>query len=198
MSRRIFVQVTRGMTDKTVVCIFPWEKPLLELVHGGGVDEVTIDQMCEMGKPMAVERQKLNHTENYAPDLRGQLEQMTLIPPSEDPVLDPAAEYNRLAEKYGLDKEFPVPCVERIYGQFGSGAFAARVQEVHNAALAAERAEGTLGKVRKAGGTKDPETMSVAELRDKLSMAGVRFDPTLVKAELVQLFRDTLGVAKAA
>ena len=200
MSRRMFVQISRGMTDKTMACIFPWEKPVLELVHGEVVADVTIDQMCDMGKPLTIERQRLNHSENYAPDLRAQLEAMVLVPPNEDPVLDPAREYNRVAEKYGMDREFPIPCIERIYGQLGSGAFTAKVNEFHAESVRLDKEEGRAGKVLSPGKAmeKSPDLMSVADLRDRLTHFNVRFDPQLTKAELVELYKQTAGAARKA
>lgn len=134
MSRRVFAQVRRGPMDNTAICVYPWELPILELIHGQGVEEVTLEQMAAIKEGVVkVERQKLKKLKNlrarYAPDLMGQLELMVYVDPEEDPAKDPAAEYNRLVDKYGADKEFPVPVIERIFGQFGSGAFTAKVQE---------------------------------------------------------------------
>lgn len=131
MSRRIFCVVRRGPMDNTAVCVYPWEKPLLEHVHLNNVEEVSIEHMATQKEGVIkVEKLKLKHTESRAPDLRAQLDAMAYVDPEEDPANDPAAEFNRLAEKYGMDSQFPMPVVERIYGSFQEGgAFTAKVKE---------------------------------------------------------------------
>jgi len=121
VTQRVFAQVTRGMTDKTAVCVYPWEVRLLEAVHGQGVEVVSIDQMCDMGKTVRVENVKLNHTDHQAPSLRQQLIDMACVDPDSDPARDPESEYGRMAEKYGMDKEVPLPVVTRLYGESSPG-----------------------------------------------------------------------------
>ncbi len=184
MSRRIFVNVGRGMTDKTPACIYPWEVDILALVHGQEITEVTIDEMCSMKGVAKIETQKLKKLsqlkQKYAPNLRGQLELMAYVDPEDDPASDPAAEYNRMAEKYGMDKEFPVPIVERIYGQFSSGAFTAKLKE-----FADER----MPRPAVLDQTDEPGSsladLSMAELRQQCRDRGVSFKATEGKASLI-------------
>lgn len=133
MSRRIFARVRRGPMDNTAVCIFPWEMPLLQHVHQNNVEEASIEAMANQKEGVVkVERIKLKHAPKHpAPDLKVQLEAMAYVDPEDDPALDPASEYNRLVEKYGMDKEFPMPVVERLYGPYqdDSCAFALKVKE---------------------------------------------------------------------
>lgn len=171
MSRRIFVTVTRGMTDKTSVCIFPWEIDVLALVHGQEIKETSIDDMASMQGAVKVEKTKFKHSKDGGPDLRAQLEAMCYVDPEDDPCNDPAAEYNRLGEKYGMDKEFPVACVERVYGRFESGAFTAKLQE-----FAEERIEKPAHlNVEE---SKSPADMSRDELRAQLKEMGIAFKAT--------------------
>jgi len=134
MSRRIFARVSRGPMDKTAVCVFPWELAILMLVHNGDVEEVSIEEMATQKEGVVkVETQKLKKLKNlkadYPPTLAEQLELMCYVDPEQDPALDPQGEYNRLVEKYGMDKDVPFPVATRIYGEFGSGAFEAKVKE---------------------------------------------------------------------
>jgi hypothetical protein len=187
VSRRIFVTVTRGMTDKTAVCIYPWEKPILEQIHGGDVAEVTIEEMCSLKGAIKVEKNVHKRQDGIeseaAPNLRAQLEAMSIVPEDEDPANDPAAEYSRLIDKYGLDKDMPLPVVTRVYGEFQSGAFAA--------ALKQELGKRSQAKAARSG--KPIEEMSINEVRSALKAAGIEYDQ---KAKLPEL-RDLLATATA-
>jgi hypothetical protein len=116
MSYRIFIRIDRGMTDKTTVCVFPWEKPLIEEVHAGHAEEISIDEMASLKGATAVRKQKLKHAKAYAPDLRTQLEAMCVVDADEDPKLDLAGEYGRLIERYGMHPSVNLPVAEKVYG----------------------------------------------------------------------------------
>jgi len=189
----VFVTVTRGMTDKTAVCVFPWEMDVLALVHGQEIKEVSIDEMCNMQGAVKVEKQKLKKLPGlraeYAPGLREQLEAMCYVDPDEDPANDPAAEYNRLAEKYGMDKELPITCVTRVYGEFTSGAFTAMLKK---------HAEDSMPRpavLEAADEGKAPGEMSRAELREALTARGVEWKVTEGKAALVAKLEAVLETA---
>lgn len=192
MSRRVFVTVTRGMTDKTAVCVFPWEIDVLALVHGQEIKEVSIDDMVSMQGAVKIEKQKLKKLpelkQDYAPDLRAQLEAMCYVDPDEDPCNDPAAEYNRLAEKYGMDKEVPFACVTRVYGEFSSGAFTAKLKE---------HAEERGPKPAHLGAEEgvEPADMSREQLRAELSARGIQWKVTEGKAALVAKLEAALETA---
>lgn len=186
MSRRIFVTVKRGITDATAVCIFPWEKQILERIHGGDVKERSIDEMCDLDGPVKVEKLKFSRSmkdeekTEVAPGLREQLEAMVVVPEDEDPANDPDAEYSRLEVKYGADKEIPMPVVAVVYGQLNSGAFAAAVKEAQRSAPAKKAA-------KKVELEKPITEMSINDLRSKLRAEGIEFDVTSTKAELADL-----------
>jgi len=176
LTRRIFVNVSRGMTDKTAVCVFPWEKAILEQIHGGEVEEVSIDEMCALKGAIKVEKTKFKRElpdgaeRDKAPDLRAQFEAMVVVPEDEDPSADPDAEYGRLVDKYGMDKDINMPVVTVVYGRVESGGFAAAIKAA-----------------AKSSGEKAVEDMSINELRTKLRAEGIDFAPTAKKAELADL-----------
>jgi len=181
VSRRVFATIRRGMTDATAVCVFPWELDILALVHGQEVKEVSIDEMCSLNGAVKVEKQKLKHSTVAPPDLRAQLEIMAYVDPEEDPANDPASEYNRMAEKYGMDKELPIACVTRVYGEFTSGAFEAKLRE-HAQDVAPRPAP-----------ARDLEDMSVKELRAMLTDRGIEWKPTESKAALIEKLQVELA-----
>lgn len=189
MTRRIFCTVKRGITDATAVCIYPWEKAILERIHGGEVEEQSIDEMCDLKKPLKVEKLKFsramadNAKPEQAPGLREQLEAMVLVDPEEDPANDPDAEYARLESKYGADKEIPMPVVGVVYGQINSGAFKAAVKE---AQAVAPKAKG--GKL-----AKPIEDMTINEVRTALRAEGIDYP----QDGKLPALRDLLATATA-
>jgi hypothetical protein len=189
VTTRVFLKVKRGMTDATAVCVYPWEKRLLEMIHGQDVQEVSIDEMAEVKDGVVkVEMAKLNYSKFHGPNLRQQLEGMAYVDPESDPGLDPAGEYNRLAEKYGMDKELPMLVVERVYGQFDAGGFEK---------ILAEAAQQTMPKPShmKAvdeGLPKPPDQMKIGELRDALNERGVEYERTDGKKELRAKLEEAL------
>jgi len=185
LSRRIFARVRRGPMDNTAVCVFPWEMPLLEHLHMNNVEEVSIDQMANLKDGVIkIERIKLKHAPKHpAPDLRQQLEAMTYVDPEDDPALDPSAEYGRLADKYGMDKDFPIPVVERIFGQYQGDTcpFALKMKEhaKERASVPAHlRADGEGGEQPLAG-------MSREELRAACRERDIPFKATESKEALI-------------
>lgn len=171
MSRRVCAVIGRGMTDKTAVWVFPWELAILQLVHNDSVEQKTIDELCDLKKPLKVEKQKLKHSEVAPPDLRQQFEIFEYVDPDEDPAKDPASEFDRMVAKYGMDKEFPMPCVERVYGQFSSGNFERMLKE-----KAEDRAEKpNYLKAIDEGMSRSPLDMTVGELRKELSARSIKW-----------------------
>ncbi len=192
MSRRVFAVIGRGMTDKTAVCVYPWELPILQLVHQQEVVEVPIDDMCKMKDGvLKVEKQKQKHSKVLPPDLRSQYEIMAYVEPDEDPASDPAGEYERMANKYGMDKELPIPCVARVYGEFTSGAFIAALKE-HGKERMPKPAH---LKAADEGLGKAPDQMSIGELRDALKERGVAWKITEGKAALAEKLEAALAPA---
>lgn len=168
MSRRVFVKVNRGMTDATLKCIFPWEKKVLELVHGQDLTDVTIDELCSQKDVVKVEKIKLNHATEFAPDQRAQYEAMCEVDPEEDPADNPEGEYNRMVETYGMDKDLPIPAVTRVFGEFSSGAFSAALKEYKK------------DSVQKSGPT-------IAELRQRCAELGIDYTAAATRPQLQSL-----------
>lgn len=189
MTSRIFLNVKRGMTDATAVCVYPWEKAILEMVHGQDVQEVTIEQMAEVRDGVIKkEKIKFKYDGRPGPDLRQQLEAMAYVDPEEDPALDPTAEYGRLAEKYGMDKEFPMFMIERVYGRIESGAFEKVLQE-----HAKERTPKPAHlKAADEGLLKAPNKMNVGELREALTARGVDWETSEGKKDLLEKLEGVL------
>lgn len=196
MTRRVFVNVQRGITDSTAVCVFPWETNILMHIHRGAVQEVTIDQQCEKHKEVVkVEKVKIKHSQHLAPTLREQLEVMEYVAPDDDPANDPQAEYNRLADKYGMDKDVPLPVVTRIYGEFLPGCPFEKMVLSH----AKDRApKPRLIKLQEAGLGADPRQMSVAELRDVLDEKEIAWAPHMRQKDLAALLEKDIAQEAAA
>lgn len=117
---KLFMLIQRGLTDKTPVCVFPWEKPVLEEIHGSNAVEVSIDEMCDLKQPIKVKQLKLKHSTEKMLTLREQLETMSRIDPETSPLNDPEAEYDRLVGCYGRHLEVNLPNVTKVYGSIGN------------------------------------------------------------------------------
>lgn len=189
MSRRIFVTVRRGPMDATAVCVFPWEKRILEMVHGQEVAEVSIDQMADVKEGVARrEKIKFKYDGQPGPDLRQQLEGMAYVEPEEDPALDPATEYGRLIEKYGADKDLPIPVVTRVYGELDSGNFEKMLAE-----HAKDRGQKPAHlKAAGEGLPKAPNKMNVGELREALTARNIDWESSEGKTALREKLEGVL------
>jgi hypothetical protein len=129
VSRRVFVNVRRGPMDNTAICIFPWEIDILQHIHMQEVAEVSIDEMANQKDGVVkVEKLKLKHTKLPAPDLRTQLEMMAYVDPEEDPANDPARSTSAWPTSTAWTRTADAG-VSRIYGEFSSGAFEARLKQ---------------------------------------------------------------------
>jgi hypothetical protein len=189
VTRRVFLNVRRGMTDATAVCVFPWEKKLLEHIHGQEVAEVTIDQMASVKDGVVKkEKVKFKYDGMPGPDLRQQLEAMAYVDPEEDPANDPAAEYGRLADKYGADASFDMSVVERVYGRFDSGGF----EQMLKSHLKDRAPMPSHLKAQGEGLDKSPAQMNVGELRQALQERGIKFKVTESRDALAEKLEGAL------
>lgn len=118
--QKVFVLVSRGLTDKTAVCVFPWEAPILEEIHGSNAVKVTIDEMCDLKQPIRVKQLKLKHSTEKMLTLREQFESMVKIDPLRNPLEDPEAEFARMEGCYGRHLEVNISNVEKVYGSRGN------------------------------------------------------------------------------
>lgn len=188
MTTRIFLNVKRGMTDATAVCVYPWEKRLLEHIHGPEVEEVSVEKMSEIKGFIKKEKVKFKYDGVPGPDLRQQLEGMVYVDPEEDPALDPAAEYARLEGVYGMDAEVKMSVVTVIYGHLDSGGFEKLLQE-----FAKQKAPKPVHmKAASEGLDKAPNKMNVGELREALTARGIDWETSEGKTALREKLEGVL------
>ncbi len=117
MLEKVFMLVQRGLTDRTPVCVFPWEQPILEEIHGGNAQPVSIDELCDLQGAAKVTKLKMLHKEaEEGPTMREQYEAMVRVDPENNPLNDPEAEFARLVETYGMHVNVKLPNVEKVYG----------------------------------------------------------------------------------
>jgi hypothetical protein len=191
MLKRIFITIRRGITDATAVCVFPWEKPLIEEIHSGNATLVTIDQMCSKDGVKSVKKLKLHNTgrrdqddkpmaPEYAPDTRAQLEAMTNVDPDNNPMDDPAGEYARMAEKYGMHPKIELTVVEKVFGN--ERTFRSCMRD-----FAAGRTPDFLMEDDGEQGEKIVAEMTAEELRVMLDGMGVKFPPKATRAKLEEI-----------
>lgn len=129
MTYRVFMTVGRGPMDKTAVCVFPWERELLEEIHGGGAEHKTIEELTTFKGVVSAKKLKLPIPGTGAlpaGDLKSQLRAMTIVPAEDDPAHDLSAEFVRLQEKYGMHPSVNMTVVEKVYGNAGNFSRAVR------------------------------------------------------------------------
>ena len=117
---KVFMLIKRGLTDSTPKVIWPWEQPILEEIHGGNAQPVTIDEMCDLKTPIKVKQLKLKHSTEKMLTLRQQLEAMVKLDPDNNPLEDPEGEYDRLIGVYGRHLQVNLPNVTKVYGSLGN------------------------------------------------------------------------------
>ncbi len=189
--KRIFMTIRRGITDATAVCVFPWERPLIEEIHGGSADVVTIDQMCSKDGVKSVKKIKLREgrrdqddkvmTPEDAPDMRAQLIAMCDVDPDNNPMDDPEGEYGRMMEKYGMHPKIELPVVEKVYGN--SRTFRSCMRDF---------AAGRIPDFLSDQDTEDQGPVAIADmtadqLREMLDGLGVKFPPKASRVKLEEI-----------
>lgn len=188
MTTRIFLNVKRGTMDATAVCVYPWEKRLLEHIHGQEVEEVSIDEMSVVKGFIKKEKIKFKYDGVPGPDLRQQLECMIYVDPEEDPAMDPASEYGRLESVYGMDAEVKMAVVTVIYGHFDSGGFEKILQE-----FAKQKSTKPVHmKAASEGLQKAPNKMNVGELREALTARSIDWETSEGRKHLLEKLEGAL------
>lgn len=190
--KRVFMLVKRGLTDNTPTCCYPWEKPMLESIHGGNAIEVPIEDLLGTQgaagvKALTLPRQDDKTIPALSP--RDQYEAMLMVSDADNPMADPQQEWNRLIEKYGMDAELPVTVAEKVYGgyrQFRTALkdFAAGRVPDFLSDSDADPIEGTEEKV--------PSEMSAAELKEELTRRGLMLSGKPSKADLVEALTEAM------
>jgi hypothetical protein len=182
--RRVFMLVKRGMTDSTPVCVYPWEKPILEEIHGSNAVEVSIDEMCELKGAKSVKEVKLKHPKAVkAPTMREQYEAMVRVDPEQSPLNDPEAEFGRLAERYGMHAEVNLPNVTKVFGNLGN--FRAAMRD-----YAKGRIPAFLDTDSPIEDEKTLAEMTDVEVRSALKERGVKVPKGATRDDLEELFHE--------
>jgi len=193
--QKVFMLIQRGMTDRTPVCVFPWEKPVLEEIHGGNAQEISLDELCDLKGAAKIE--KIKPRERFVdgvkikaeevPPMRAQYEAMLKIDPDENPLDDPESEFGRLAEKYGMHINVNLPNVEKVYGSVGN--FRRAMREYANG-----RTPDFVGESGPIRAEKPVAEMSLHELKAALKEKGIKFGGNSGREALEELYAD-LAVA---
>lgn len=185
--KRVFMTVKRGMTDDTPVCVWPWEKPILEEIHGGNAVEVSINDMCSLRDAVSVKKLKHKKKETEdGPTMREQFEAMVRVNPDLNPLADPESEWNRLIGKYGMHKDVPLPNVEKVFGSLGNFRLALR-----------EYAKGKIpafldtGAIDADADEKPLADMTDKEVRQALERRGVEVPKKASREQLETLYLDS-------
>lgn len=118
MAYRVYVNVNRGIMDSTAACVYPWEVLLLEEIHGESAQLTTVEEMARIKGAASIKPVKLpyNPDADPLPTLQESLIGQLRVAPQDDPFHDLSAEYDRLVNLYGMDKELPMPVVKKVYG----------------------------------------------------------------------------------
>lgn len=131
--QKVFMLIQRGITDRTPVCVFPWEQPILEEIHGVNASPITIDELCDLQgakvktvKPREREVEGKKVMVDEGPTMREQYEAMVEVDPESNPLNDPEAEFERLANTYGMHTQIKLANVEKVYGSMGGFRMAMR------------------------------------------------------------------------
>lgn len=176
---QILVNVRRGLTDNTATLVYPWEVPILEIVHGEG--NVVQDETKESARWLKI-------TEvNIPKDTILETVQGDKLKPAMafDPSVDIQAEYMRMVGKYGMHAEVRMPNVEYVYGQFKTGQFEAAVLEN----LPEELREGREARILQENGA---EGLNGAQVRAALHSRKIKFKQTASMSTLRALLNDAL------
>lgn len=126
----------------------------------------------------------------YAPDLRQQLETMASVDPNDSPMDDPASEYGRMIEKYGMHPKIDLPVVEKVYGN--ERAFRSCMRD-----FGAGRTPDFLMEDDGEEGEKAVADMTAEELRQLLDKMGVSFPPKASRTKLEEIALESQVQAAA-
>lgn len=189
---QIIVHVRRGLTDNTAAMVYPWEVPILEIIHGEG--NVVESDESDVETTAYMKRSPVNQpVDTVLPLLNGAEE----IREAYDPSRDIAGEYGRMINKYGMHPDNPLPVVEYVYGQLKTGQFEAAVLDCMPDSLR----EGREATLLADGGA---DGMSGAQVRTALDKRKIPFQRTASVTKLRKILnlaleeeRDALNDAAA-
>lgn len=187
-----FLLVDKGPMTKTLVCVFPWERYLLEEIHGAGAIPVTIDELCDLqgGK---VRKIKLNPQGRRDVDgkvlqpeegltLRAQYERMVEVDPDDSPANDVQGEWNRLIAVYGKHPTTDTTVAEKVFANVR--VFRTCVRDFVN---------GIVPEMLRDIDDDDDrpvETMTARELKQALTERGIEFKGNASREDLLALLQE--------
>lgn len=197
MLKKVFLHVKRGPMDTTLVCVFPWEKPILEEIHGSNCQPVSIEKLCELPPGVTVKPVKLKKSVGIdgkimTPDKplsqRQLYEKMLLVDEDENPLADIGNEWGRMMEVYGRHMEIPTTNVEKVYGSFRN------FQSCVRTFAKGKTPEFLMGDGADDGAAEDDlpiAEMTDDQLREKLTQSGIKFAKNAKREELEDLLLAT-------
>lgn len=212
MPYRTFMVITRGSMDKTAVCIFPWERPIIEEIHGGNAEEVGVEEMASLKGAARVVTVKLPARNvrqadgstkiveaELAPGLKEQLIAMSTVGRDVNPFNNLAEEYGRLEQKYGMHPDVKMSYVEKVLGPLAQFRrlviehYKGNKPPLHDP-FNPDTSEDALDDENDADAVeREPADMTIAQLREKLDAAGETYKKTAKREELIELYVDVLS-----
>lgn len=195
MPYRIFMTIQRGTMDKTAVCVFPWERPIIEEIHGGNAAVVSISEMASMqGASKIVTVELKNPDAKLAPNLAQQLQAMTAVDRQSNPFNDLDAEFNRLIGKYGMHDKVPMPVAEKVFGTVSG--FRLAVNAYRGDTPPKEDPLYPEAHLEEGGfvedGDRAPADMTREELKAALDLRGVAYARNATDDKLVELLTEQI------
>jgi hypothetical protein len=175
---QVLVTVRRGLTDSTPVMVYPWEVPILEIIHGEG--NIIEENNAETERWL--KRTGVNVPRDTVVELHAG---GTKVTEAYDPSIDIAAEFLRMQQKYGMHADMPQSNVEFVYGALKTGQFEAAVLEN----LPEELRAGREARILREGGA---EQLSGAQVRAALDQRKVPFKRTASLSTLRALLNAEL------
>jgi hypothetical protein len=173
---QVLVLVARGVTDRTPTLVWPWEVPILEIIHGEGnvveSDHEETREFMARTKVHVLPPARLRETED-----KTNISQ----PDAFNPANDVPGEWERLSSKYGMHGEVKMSNVQMVYGALREGRF-------EEAVMAHCKPTREVHTTHYPGGS--GKKMTGAELREALDEMGVEYSPTARVSELKQMFED--------
>lgn len=179
---QVLVTVRRGLTDNTPSLVYPWEVPILEVIHGEG--NVVENDHAETEKWLRLTG--VNQPKDSEYEMLSGAKKTT---EAYDPSMDIAAEYMRMEQKFGRHAEMPQSNVENVYGPLKNGQFEAAVLEN----LPEELRAGREAKILREGGA---EQLSGAQIRSALDARGIKYRRTGNRSTLAALLNNALDLER--
>lgn len=180
---QVLILVRRGLTDDTATMVYPWEVPILEVIHGeGNVREAEGPETAKWLRMTGVNQPADTVTELHGGGVK--------TAQAYDPSLDITAEYGRMEQKYGRHAEMPQSNVENVYGPLKNGQFEAAVLEN----LPDDLREGRVARILMESGASQ---LSGAQVRTALDQRKIKFRRASNLTALRNLLDDALEKERA-